>query len=705
MTAIAPASAPPRLTSAAAYRVRATRWLLATALVGTAFVRALAAGLALIATLAIVDAAVGVPAGIRRSAVPVAITLGVAALLATLWRGRGVWSLERVALWVEERIPWLHYALVTSIDPRFVAAHPALEPVVGEAQWGAMVIVAWWRAARLPLVIAAAAIVLLVLLPAGAASRVLAPRAGDSLARPAAGAASDPLAVIVATVTPPGYSGRAAYSIDAPSGISALVGSRITFRGRGPGGALRAVAGDETLVIRTHADDWSAALAMPTSPMAVRLSAAGRERLIVLEPVQDSPPVVRLGAPARDSVLRAPSASIPLAAEASDDIGLASGAFEVIVSSGQGENFDFRTLSIGARELGGNPRADLRGTLNLDSLALGGGDVLHIRAVARDANAVSGPGAGTSETRTIRIARPDEYDTVAVEGAPPPEADKSLLSQRMLIIAAERLHARRAGLARPEMLSESRRIAADQARLRQRVGEIVFIRLEGEDSGEHAHGPGDGHEHGPEDLAAMTPEQLVGAAEAATAHDASEPLDFAGGESPVVRINRPLLEAYNAMWQAGTELGQGDPGRALPHMRSALEALQRARAAERVYLRGQPPAVVVDIGSVRMSGTERGTPAAREAAATAADPAVVRSRRLAAALELLATAPAAATDSLILLRLDAIGVAPTLAAALQSAIDALRTGRDATKPLMRVRRAAAGEPLVRRTLPAWGSGW
>ena len=37
--------------------------------------------------------------------------------------------------------------------------------------------------------------------------------------------------------------------------------------------------------------------------------------------------------------------------------------------------------------------------------------------VARDANNVTGPGIGVSETRSLRIARADEYDSVAVEAA------------------------------------------------------------------------------------------------------------------------------------------------------------------------------------------------------------------------------------------------------------------------------------------------
>ena len=86
------------------------------------------------------------------------------------------------------------------------------------------------------------------------------------------------------------------------------------------------------------------------------------------------------------------------------------------------------------------------------------------------------------------------------------------------------------------------------------MGDLIFSRLEDPGGGsEHSHD--DGHDHG-----ALTPEELLREADEATAPSA-EPLDFAGGESPVVAINRPLLEAYNAMWSAGRELGVGADSR------------------------------------------------------------------------------------------------------------------------------------------------
>src|SRR6187397_1649456 len=112
--------------------------------------------------------------------------------------------------------------------------------------------------------------------------------------------------------------------------------------------------------------------------------------------------------------------------------------------------------------------------------------------MVRDAHPMAGREAGTSETRSFRIARQSEYDSVAVEPAPPPDVDKSLLSQRMLLMLTEKLEKRRPQLALSVLREESRILARDQGRLRQAVGDAVFQRLSGEAGGEHSHFAGDG---------------------------------------------------------------------------------------------------------------------------------------------------------------------------------------------------------------------
>ena len=116
----------------------------------------------------------------------------------------------------------------------------------------------------------------------------------------------------------------------------------------------------------------------------------------------------------------------------------------------------------------------------------------------------------------------------------------------------------------------------------------------------------------------MTPDELLAAANAATQASAGA-TDFEGDETPVVAVNRPLLEAYNAMWDASRSLEVGEPGARAPAHARALAAIQRARNAERLYLRGKAPTVIVDIAKVRLAGKRDEQAPRRECRARALD--------------------------------------------------------------------------------------
>ena len=75
--------------------------------------------------------------------------------------------------------------------------------------------------------------------------------------------------------------------------------------------------------------------------------------------------------------------------------------------------------------------------------------------------------------------------------------------------------------------------------------------------------------------------------------------------TPVVAINRPLLEAYNAMWDAGRELGSGEPKRALPAMYAALATAdgERRPSVRMVLLKGHHTLVATPDGRVRVTTT------------------------------------------------------------------------------------------------------
>lgn len=685
-------------------RIRRARRQLLAVLATRAVLLATLAAVAAILLVLLADALIGWSAETRRFVARLPWIVFAAVLTmrgATALEAKQAASDESIALWFERRIPLLRYALVTRLSAEPTAdTAAALDAAIADAPLEREVSAATKASLTRPALALLGALVVLVALPDGAVGRVVAPAPGDALERPGVGAtaATDPLATIVVRVQPPAYSGLSAESFDDPATVAALAGSRVRIEGRGRD--VRVLRDAETVAATTTGDRWRFTLAVPPRAEALRLSGGGRERVLVIEPIADSVPNVRLDLPARDTVMRVAAGQLPLAATLEDDLGLADGSFEIIISSGDGELYEFRTLRLAfARFAAGTREASLSASLRLDSLNLKPGDLIHLRAVAADRNDVRGPGRGASETRTLRVARADEYDSVSVEPAPPSEPEKDALSQRMILQLTRELVARSRRIGPEPTTRQARVIAVDQTKLRQRVGQIVFQRL-GEDEGEHQHFPGDGHAHGQE--GPLNPDQILAAAERAANADPTRSLDNHGDETPIVAINRPLLEAYNHMWRAATELETGAPAAAIPWMERAIAALQRARAAERVYLRGRPPDVVVDLARVRLAGKNEGDPTTRSARPNA-DP--LRAERLArfdAALGVVSTDAAAAADSLLLLRVTLPDEERAAILALDAAATALRRGGDVTLALANARRALVAQPPRRSALAGWG---
>ena len=610
-------------------------------------------------------------------------------------------SRVRAALWIEEQRS-SGFALVTwteQIDakeaPSALLEREVLRlshELIDEARLRLQGI--WLRQLRGPALFAFGAVALLTLHQFSRNAEWDGPIANRTGSASREARSDAPFAAWRVRITPPAYSNLASQSLGNVVSVRALSGSRLDVEGTDatPDSVLVHILRDSQPAARiativSLSNGWRTTVNVVDAPMEVRVSREPHTRLLLVEGIADSIPQVTLVTPARDSVLRRAEGRFVLTARAHDDLGLTSASFEIVVSSGEGERFTVHTDRVGARALNGVRDVDLNASLDLTAMALVPGDIVHIRAVARDAHPVEGHEAGASETRSFRIARPSDYDSVAVEPAPPPEVDKSLLSQRMLLLLTERLDAKRSHIATSVWHEEAYKLARDQARLREAVGDAVFQRLNG-------------------DGAEKTP-----AAENGRGGDASGKLNLSGvdatgtlqeGEdSPVIAINKPLLEAYNAMWDAGRALEQAELRAAIPHMKLALAAIERARAASRLYLRGRPPTVIVDIAKVRMVGKDTGAPQARRARGSLPPSSALRETRLLAFAELVLSSPAAARDSLALLRLESLADAPAFAESLNALLGVLASvgQHDLTEPFVRARRVLGG--IERTPVRAW----
>lgn len=585
-----------------------------------------------------------------------------------LWRARYVLSMRRVAVWMEERTPSLQYALITASDPLVDGDLSLLEDAIGRSNVDTRVRLA----VATPLIYSIVALGAMTCVFA-AAMTFVSGHTRVALHDSGAGTASDRpipsrLIGLSVRIVAPAYAGGSVQTVKDPSGVSALIGSSITVSGSGAPAGVGATLGESALSTSGRLD-WQTTFPMPKTATTITLTDRGYHRVMAIIPIVDQPPLVTMTQPTRDTVWRhVPSGAIAFAARATDDVGLSDAHLEYTVTTGSGEIFKSHTASFGASRLGGTRSADIHGTLQLGPLSLTEGAVLSVRAVVSDNNNLTGPGTATSDTRTFRVARADEYDSLAVEAAPPPPLERSLLTERMLINSADSLFKLRTSLAAKEFVTTAGRIGSDQADLRKKVYNILY---EQDEAGGTLGVEGDDEELDP---------QLV--------------------------LNRDLKEAYDAMWDAERSLDIGELATARPFMTRALHALDRARLADRIYLRGRPPRVVVNVEKVRLTAKERGVSNSVMETRASADTASARlDRALDAALAISHSDPNRSADDLIRLRAQATPVNAAFAAALGRAVDALRAGADMTPDLVTARRALLGAPRSGDPSVPWSGSW
>ena len=655
-------------------RVRRARAVLLGTVAGASILWAAALAAAVLLIAAAADLLVPLPLEMRRFVVPAAAVAAIAAALTVVWRGRNARSLGRVALYIEERRPQLQFALATVVEPASApsdTARRALERTIAQVTTAGTLRAPVARAIAAPAATLAIALGVLAVVPDGTLERILSPRAGDVLLRPTRTAPDAPvpnrLEPIAVHIEPPRYARRDARVLDDPAAVAALVGSRIEVRGRGAsrgltdslGATITAAAGADTqgreLDLRTDGDLWSYGVVMPSDPAVVRLRDRSYDRLLVLEPVPDEPPIVTLAAPLRDTTFLEPKGRLDVDVQIQDDIGLARAQVELLYTSGSGERFETKEMIVARASLGGKQEARLRTTILLDTMQLRPGDVLHVRAVAWDENDVSGPGKGESETRTIRIHDPRELSDVNINAASAAAIDTSIISQRMLIMRAETLLVQRPQLEAEEYTRRSVRLGVQQGALRGRVLSIIYEL-------ENVEGVG---------FVGHTPSSLV------------------------------LREAAEEMRVAEWELSIAQVPVALVHMRKALQLLEKIRDANRYWLRGLLTTTPVDVEQVRLTGRDRANVGPRDPRERPADARKDLLERLNRAIALLDEDAAAANDSLRLVFAASLTQARDVSEALGQVIEAMQRGEEARAGLVAVRRRLERQVDTQGNLSSW----
>jgi hypothetical protein len=635
--------------------VRRAQLQLASTVAVAALLWAASFAMAVVAVGAAADILLDLPAVARAAVIPLAALAGAAAAGAVLWRGRAARSTTRVALWIEEHDPSLRYALVTAMEPDIAPAegHRHLYAAASRADVRGIVS----RARRRALGRAVVGCVLfggmLAILQPGGLLRA----AGDALAERVAGAGPAPMANrllhIAARVHPPAYSRLPARTIEEPSSVASLIGSSVSVAGKGSAQGVSAVLGEAKITGAEAGGGWEVGVTMPKEPVVLTLHDRAYKRLIVLEPITDSAPAVKLGLPAHDTTYQTlPRGKLAIEATLTDDVGLAYGYVEYMLSTGAEESFETKQSNGPRVNFGNEHAATLRSTIDLDTMKLAPGSVLHIRVVAFDFNDVTGPGKGVSETRTLRVAEP--IDSTSINAAPPLPIDSLLISQRLLNMRTDTLIRNRRKLEREKFEHTSSGYSNTQENIRQRTQAVISLL---EDNGV--------------------------------------------GGSFETEASTKLREAAQLMWTARMQLGIAQPDTAMPYMKKILAILDELRLAHRYYLRGLMKPVAVNIERVRMTGTDSAAAARRKARSELSDLHSELEARIDVAAALADSAPAAAADSLTFIRVAALESAPDVATALKKVIDLLQEGAAVDSALASVRRALDPPAHIAGGAAAW----
>jgi len=531
-------------------------------------------------------------------------------------------------------------------------------------------------------------------------------------------------------VTPPAYTGLGAAEGRGDEPLQALAGSRVRLRSAffDRWDAVRAIRiGGGQLPVHRDRGEWWVEWTQAPGERGLALEAVAHgeavsRRVVPVVVIPDRAPDVELTAPTQDLVLASAHGRVAVRATAADDYGI--GDFDLAWSRtrGSGESFQYveGRWPFSSLSRGGNGASGER-VLDLDAMQLEPGDVIHVRAVARDRNTVTGPGESVSRTRVIRVARPEEMDQVNTDVGFPMELPKDpLLSQRMLLIRTERLNADRARIPAEQLRARAAEIASDQGRLRERVGEQIFTRATAgmqdpaTERGFTEEG-GAGHHDAPAQPAAQPPaagtqafsQQVLDAASAATGQGTIDEVSHKHDADPILSVDQGLLRLYNVMWAAERQLNQAAPDSALPQQREALRIIDELRKAERLYPSANVRVDPVNVDSARGQGKlDEAAPTARAAA-----PALPTADALLAEIDRVAGRAATMSARTFSLQLSSLaaralggaGADPQAAALLSRAAGEAQAGRTAAARALLLRARARIAPAARtrgRPLPS-----
>ena len=398
----------------------------------------------------------------------------------------------------------------------------------------------------------------------------------------AAGAQVAAVSTLTLHVTPPAYTGVAAFD-SAPRELQVPEQSRVRWclqtAVASASASSSASAGTTAATPTAEAIELGDGSQLPLATGCATWLASEsvlwrwRGTRYTLRVLPDAPPIITVRAPDESIRTLGPTeTSARIAVAVRDDYQVARASLHLTLARGSGENVRFSDRELPLPQ-GRDPRVrDWEKTWTLKEMGMEPGDELYFFVRASD-NAEPRPHISTSPTFTLRLPGPVAASQEA-SALPMLVKPENLRSQRQIIIDTEQLLAdMKASLPlklRPkpaDVRARSESIASEQAQLRRRYGQFL-----GEESS--LFGDADDHEH--ETERGAKPDLM---AQFGHLHDQAENATLFDEATKKV-----LRRALSAMWDAEKALRAITPQPALPHEYRALEAIKQLQQADRIYL-------------------------------------------------------------------------------------------------------------------------
>jgi hypothetical protein len=698
-----------------------------------------AAGLLELALGSTLAALVALPFVVRSLIPIIAVLAGLVTWGILGWRSRFVWSLDHVALWIEERAPSLRYALVTAIDPRYRGeTAESLAPVISSVDTAPFL----GTSAKRTLLPALAALIVTSALVIAMPTKWKTGFGTSGLFGIGAAASSvtgNRLEPLGATLTPPAYAHLRTQTLREPASITGLVGSRVVLTGSGsPDGisvALEEIPSeaDQNIAVSDSINDdteqydaaQSGVTQLPPQDSAMSLSASGygsdstglsggytavsaKAKGRKPSPVRRARPVARplvvkqLAVTAGGdgwSVAFALSDSNPALLKLVDRQ-----YHRSIIIDPQIDQPPTGRLLLPLRD---TTLRVIAGTLALsatfaDDIGLDTARFEYIKCSSGTGDEDFKCAGGTFTTKGFHDARSGDF-AYEVPFAMLHLSEGDQLSIRAVIWD----HNSETGPGKGVTETRTIRIA--------RKSEYEKLNI-------NAAPPS-------ADTAMVTLRMLIMAVEKLDKasptmehrmfQDSSVKLGGVGRKfqqtinliideqtgGGQVQIDPLLALARDSMWTAVTDLEVADTHASLSPLYATYNALKKYSTAARYYLRGVIAPPVVNIERVRMQGTDSGATTLRTPRLLSdVDRARYRIDFMTAIAQ-LQTAPQDALDSFTLLQVETMRKYPDIAHAIAEAVTAIRSKQSPASALARARGLIDGAAAALDTLPKWSGAW